>query len=137
MKEMVVALDSGRDVGITPDGPRGPVHKIKNGTIELASRTGVLICPAGGAAHPVHSASSWDSFNIPLPFAKVVIVFGEPIEIPKSPGPADRKKYKEFVEARMMELEDRADKISRGELDYPYPPPEPYPQLENDELESD
>lgn len=46
LRQLVGALNHGRDVGITPDGPRGPKYKVQMGVIELAKLSGVPIVPA-------------------------------------------------------------------------------------------
>ena len=65
---------------ITVDGPRGPVHKAKPGVLELARMTGLPVFPCAMACSrhiPLHR--SWDLANLPTPFAKVQIYWGEPI----------------------------------------------------------
>lgn len=67
---------------ITVDGPRGPVHKAKPGVLELARVTGLPVFPCAMACSrhiPLHR--SWDLADLPMPFAKVLIYWGEPIEI--------------------------------------------------------
>ena len=69
--EMIRLMESGFDVGITPDGPRGPRYTFNPGAITLAQKTGVKILPV-----QVHYASywrlkSWDGFMIPKPFSRV------------------------------------------------------------------
>ena len=64
---------------LTIDGPRGPLHVVKPGIFELAKRTGAIIYPVGIANSKycvIHRA--WDKTQIPWPFAKISIVFGEP-----------------------------------------------------------
>jgi len=67
---------------ITVDGPRGPVHKAKPGILELARVTGLPVFPCAMACTrhiPLHR--SWDLADLPMPFAKVLIYWGDPIMI--------------------------------------------------------
>jgi lysophospholipid acyltransferase (LPLAT)-like uncharacterized protein len=72
-------LQSGRDVVITPDGPRGPPEKVQPGVVALAKLTGYPIVPVSYDASRRILVRSWDRFLVPLPFARIQIVAGEPI----------------------------------------------------------
>ena len=63
---------------ITIDGPAGPRHVAKEGGLFLANRTGGRIIPVRICMKNSFKAPTWDKFQIPLPFSKVVIRFGEP-----------------------------------------------------------
>ncbi|MBQ4616145.1 MAG: lysophospholipid acyltransferase family protein [Mailhella sp.] len=72
---------------ITIDGPAGPYHVAKEGGFFLANRTGGRIVPVRIEMKNVFHAPTWDKFQIPLPFSKVMIHFGEPwgegtVEVP-------------------------------------------------------
>lgn len=45
LREIVHDLRDGFDVAITPDGPKGPRYKVKDGIVELARLTGKGIVP--------------------------------------------------------------------------------------------
>lgn len=64
------------------DGPRGPVHKIKPGILFLAQNLQIPIVPISAIADKsVSLKKSWDKFKIPLPFAKIAMVYGAPVNI--------------------------------------------------------
>ena len=67
------------DLVFTPDGPRGPRHKIKDGVVQLAKLTGRPIVPAAFACSNGHRFNSWDRFLLPYPWGKGVYSVGEPI----------------------------------------------------------
>lgn len=69
---------------VTVDGPRGPRHKAKNGVIFLASRVPALITPVRIIYKRAAHFKSWDKFQLPLPFSKVRIIYGEPYPIEAS-----------------------------------------------------
>ena len=102
-RELLRCLKAGRKVGITPDGPLGPPCRAQPGIIYLARAAGVPILPASFAARRQVEFNSWDRFIVPLPFSRVTVVFGEPMEV----GPDDD------VEAARLVLEERMNEINR------------------------
>jgi lysophospholipid acyltransferase (LPLAT)-like uncharacterized protein len=66
---------------ITPDGPRGPLHEFKPGAVMLAQITGKPILPVAVAASRAYKFRTWDRFELPLPFSRIAIVYGEPVKI--------------------------------------------------------
>ncbi len=76
--EMAGKLKSGMDCAITPDGPRGPAEKLKTGIAHISRLGGKPVVSMGTSAWPALHLSSWDSFLIPLPFARVSVVEGRP-----------------------------------------------------------
>ena len=66
---------------ITPDGPRGPVHEFKPGPVLLSQLSGKPILPISIAASPCIRFRTWDRFELPLPFSRIVIAYGEPVRI--------------------------------------------------------
>lgn len=81
-REMVEILRSGRDVGITPDGPRGPAREVKEGAVRVAQLAGMPIVPIANAlSHRIEVAKAWDRFQVPLPFGRSVVIYGEPVRV--------------------------------------------------------
>ncbi|MDP3542390.1 MAG: lysophospholipid acyltransferase family protein [Elusimicrobiota bacterium] len=79
---MVEILRSGRDVGITPDGPRGPAREVKEGAVRVAQLAGMPIVPIANAlSHRLEIAKAWDRFQVPLPFGRAVVIYGEPVRV--------------------------------------------------------
>ena len=50
------------------------------GIFFLAEKSGAAIVPVAVAARPSKRLSSWDRFIVPLPFSRVSVVFGDPID---------------------------------------------------------
>lgn len=67
------------DLVITPDGPRGPRHEVKEGVVQLARLSGRPVVPMAFAASRGHRFRSWDRFLLPYPFGRGVYSFGEPM----------------------------------------------------------
>mgnify|MGYP003867161061 CR=1 FL=1 len=72
-------LLKGNTTVLTPDGPTGPIYKVKPGIIYLQEKSEGEIIPLGIAIDKKIEANSWDKFNIPLPFSKVVLKIGSPV----------------------------------------------------------
>jgi lysophospholipid acyltransferase (LPLAT)-like uncharacterized protein len=73
---------------LTPDGPRGPVHEFKPGAVLLAQLTGRPILPIAVSASRTLRFSTWDRFELPLPFSRVAISIGEPVRVARGLDPA-------------------------------------------------
>ena len=80
---MKKALLSGFDVCITPDGPRGPRYQVQPGLLKIAQLTGCPIIPIHLRYSAAWRLSSWDRFVLPMPFSRVSVSFGPPVEIPR------------------------------------------------------
>jgi len=81
LRGLVRQIDAGTTVSVLVDGPRGPARVSKTGIIALARLTGVPIHPVAFSARPAIRLKSWDGSLIPLPFARVVCAFGDPIAV--------------------------------------------------------
>jgi lysophospholipid acyltransferase (LPLAT)-like uncharacterized protein len=66
-------------LGITPDGPTGPRHQLKEGVVQLARLSGRPIVPLAFACSSGHRFQSWDRFLLPYPWGKAVYSYGEPL----------------------------------------------------------
>jgi lysophospholipid acyltransferase (LPLAT)-like uncharacterized protein len=74
-------LQAGREVAITPDGPRGPALKYAPGALIAAQRSGAAILPVVAVADKAWRLRSWDQFMIPKPFARVTVAYGDPAAV--------------------------------------------------------
>jgi lysophospholipid acyltransferase (LPLAT)-like uncharacterized protein len=104
----------GSIIALTPDGPRGPSEVAKPGMIYFAQKTGKPVIAGGFAARPRLVFRSWDMFQLPLPFARCRIVYGDPIFIAPD---EDLEAATKRVESSIKELVAQADR----ELGYDLP----------------
>jgi len=74
-------LASGRDVVITPDGPRGPAYELGPGIIFLAQKSGAAVVPINMEYSSCWRIKSWDRFIVPRPFARVRVIIGAPYRV--------------------------------------------------------
>jgi len=71
-------MRAGYDFAFAIDGPRGPIHEVKPGAIYLAKKINTCIIPITFSSYPSIHLNSWDRYLLPLPFARSVVIFGEP-----------------------------------------------------------
>ena len=101
---LAAVLRSGGDAGLTIDGPRGPRGCVQQGATELSRMTGAVIIPVSNSARPRRLLSTWDRFQIPGPFAKVVIAYGEPFIVPSHSDRETREESRLRLERTLGEL---------------------------------
>jgi lysophospholipid acyltransferase (LPLAT)-like uncharacterized protein len=82
VRELLDVAGDGRDIGITPDGPRGPAKVCKSGAVYLASRTGLPLVPLSVSYRRFWALRSWDRFQLPWPGTSAVVHVGDPIRVP-------------------------------------------------------
>jgi len=97
---LVDVLKAGFDVGITPDGPRGPIYELKPGSIIVARRTKAPMLLVGAEFESAWQLNSWDRFVIPKPFSRVRMR----CEIIGNEQLTDRDGAAKLIEARLHEL---------------------------------
>jgi len=102
------------DIGLTPDGPKGPPKKLKKGIIFAASRTGFPIVPFGVAVDRSWRLKSWDRFRIPKPFSKCFVHLGPEIPVPPDLDDQGMKTYSNLVEQAMAEAEEQAEEALKN-----------------------
>jgi lysophospholipid acyltransferase (LPLAT)-like uncharacterized protein len=99
LRGVVRALQGGSVVAVTPDGPRGPVERVKPGVVAAAQHAGVPIIPATARVSRSWTLGSWDRFAIPKPFARIEVVYGVPLEV--GPGKEGLRAGMSAVEAAL------------------------------------
>lgn len=68
---LVKVMKAGHDVGITPDGPRGPCYGFKPGAVALARKEKKPVIMLGIKYSRAQCLKNWDGFQLPHPFAQV------------------------------------------------------------------
>jgi lysophospholipid acyltransferase (LPLAT)-like uncharacterized protein len=110
LRQLIKLTKEGYEVGITVDGPRGPRHEVKGGVIALASRTGVPILPTASRGRRTWTlVKSWDHFRVPKPFTEIVVLYGQPMQIPHRITEEEAHVYQKKLADELMELEARLD----------------------------
>ncbi|MFO0980518.1 MAG: lysophospholipid acyltransferase family protein [Planctomycetota bacterium] len=99
------------DVAITPDGPRGPAEVVKRGVVFCALLTGLPMMPVGIAAGCSWRFRSWDGFELPKPFARIVICVGEPIAVDEDRSPEAVEHARAVIQQAMVAVNRRARQL--------------------------
>jgi lysophospholipid acyltransferase (LPLAT)-like uncharacterized protein len=68
-------------VAITPDGPRGPVGTINPGLFYIALLAKIPIVAVACDSNREWIFNSWDKFRFPKPFARIKVVYSDPIYV--------------------------------------------------------
>ena len=64
----------------SPDGPRGPAFKMNTKITNIVQKTSSIIIPVAISYKRKFQLKTWDFFQIPLPFNKIIIDYIEVIE---------------------------------------------------------
>jgi len=129
LRELLRKAREGRELAITPDGPRGPARQLKLGALTLARLTGLPILPLSASGARVWRAGSWDRFMVPLPFTTVHVAYGPPVEIPRRVDDDELESLRVQVEATLNRLTDEVDLRAAGRPETEAGPSQP-PDLE-------
>jgi lysophospholipid acyltransferase (LPLAT)-like uncharacterized protein len=105
--ELTAVLASGRDVLITPDGPRGPAYDLGPGIIFLAQKSGAAVVPINMEYSAYWRVKSWDKFILPRPFSKVRVIFGQPHHVKSTRTPDEFEAERLRLQNAMMALVER------------------------------
>ena len=70
-RALIDVMRAGHDIGITPDGPRGPLYEVEPGVLVVTRRTGAPMVLLGAEFTRAWRLKSWDKFYVPWPFSRV------------------------------------------------------------------
>jgi lysophospholipid acyltransferase (LPLAT)-like uncharacterized protein len=102
--QLTQVLASGRDVVITPDGPRGPAYELGPGIIFLAQKSGAAVLPINLEYSRCWRLGSWDRFIVPRPFAKVRILINQPHRVRSTATPEEFESERLALQDALMAL---------------------------------
>ena len=102
--EMIRGMDRGLPMGFTVDGPKGPRYEVKSGVVLLAKKSGNPILPF--IVHPKKywMLNSWDKLHIPRPFARALMMFGNPIYV-------DAEASDDMIAGKRIEVQNELDRL--------------------------
>ena len=105
LRNLLLVLRQGALIGITPDGPRGPLRQAAPGVAQLAALSGVPVVPLAARTSRRVQLNTWDRMPVPLPFGRGVVVCGAAIPVP-------RDGWREAVPAITEALNQTADRAA-------------------------
>ena len=101
---MIQNVRAGKSVALTPDGPQGPVYRMNNGVIKIASTTGIPIIPLCIEFSSCwRIGSTWDGFCIPKPFSEIRLLWKAPVYIPRELTDEEQEAYRVRIEKELHE----------------------------------
>lgn len=101
LMQAIRALKEGFDIGITPDGPKGPRHEVAEGVIAMAQKTNAKIILIKIKPTRFWQFNSWDKFIIPKPFGTLYYYADEPIDVTS----LDMKEAKNLIKSGLLRYE--------------------------------
>lgn len=107
LRDMCDLLAQGKQVGFSPDGPRGPLQTVHGGVIMAAQQSGAPIVTLTFVSRRKIVFNSWDKFVLPLPFSTIVVARGEPFTLAEN---LPLEEAKEKVRRALNENVDRAER---------------------------
>jgi len=79
--ESIKELKNGYDLGITPDGPKGPRHEVSNGIVVMAQKSKAKIVLVEIKPSSYWQFKSWDKFIVPKPFGTIDYYISDLIDV--------------------------------------------------------
>ncbi|MCD6172650.1 MAG: lysophospholipid acyltransferase family protein [Sulfurimonas sp.] len=79
--ESIKEIKNGYDLGITPDGPKGPRHEVHDGIVIMAQKAKVKIVLVEIKPTKFWQLNSWDKFVIPKPFGTINYYISDLIDV--------------------------------------------------------
>ncbi|MBK7104071.1 MAG: lysophospholipid acyltransferase family protein [Ignavibacteriae bacterium] len=110
LESLILSAQNGKNVLITPDGPKGPIYKMKAGAVITAKKSGVPIIFTSVFNKKKLVLKSWDKFEIPYFFSEVKIKYSEPYYIDKNLSYDETDKMINTLENVLIDLENDLEK---------------------------
>ncbi len=117
--ESIRALREKAIFAVTPDGPRGPSGIVQGGVMTMAQKSGAALMPVGVSGRPRARVNSWDRYFVPAPFAKGLMLYGEPIFVPADASPDEVEALRQRFEREIHRVQSLADRAMGYEGDPP------------------
>jgi lysophospholipid acyltransferase (LPLAT)-like uncharacterized protein len=108
--ECLRAMESGWDVGLTMDGPRGPRYVAKPGAAFFARKSGNAVVPFSISVKNKWVMKSWDHFQIPKPFSRAILLIGDPIVVAENATEQQILEVEQKIQRSLDDLRERGDR---------------------------
>jgi lysophospholipid acyltransferase (LPLAT)-like uncharacterized protein len=111
LREMRGVIARSCVVGVTPDGPRGPLMRAKGGAVLVGQQTGAPLVAVSGSVKRARMLKTWDRFLLAWPFNRGVILFGEPILVAADARLEEFEAARRRLEGDLIRLTAEADRL--------------------------
>jgi len=99
--QAIKTIKQGYDIGITPDGPKGPRHEVADGIIVMAQRTKAKIVLVEIKPTRFWQFNSWDKFTVPKPFGTIHFYATEELDV----SSLELEEARELIKAGLLKHE--------------------------------
>jgi lysophospholipid acyltransferase (LPLAT)-like uncharacterized protein len=106
---MVDYAKNNESVVITPDGPKGPLNRMKAGAVITAKKSKAPLILVGIGYNKKRVLKSWDKFEIPKLFSAAKAVYSDPVYIKEDLSFADTSDLILNCERKLNELQFEAN----------------------------
>jgi len=112
-------LDEKTPAIFTADGPRGPIYQSKPGPIKLAQITQVPIGCFHLEPEKAWTTRSWDRFQIPKPFTRIAVSWGQWTRVPEDADPSTQAQLLQQLDDSLNRARRRAyQHLGKAEEDF-------------------
>jgi lysophospholipid acyltransferase (LPLAT)-like uncharacterized protein len=108
LRGVVRAIEQREPVSMMVDGPRGPARVAKVGVVAAARLSGEPLLPVALVSRPCIRFRSWDRTQLPLPFARVVVGFGERMAVDRGASDEEQERMCAVLDRKLAELHESA-----------------------------
>ena len=97
LETLMPLVAAGASTFLTPDGPAGPAHTVKDGVLDLGEQTGVPVVALRVRCSRAWHLPTWDRKLVPWPGSVIEVFYSEPLVITKDNRDAARVALCEFM----------------------------------------
>lgn len=109
LENLLAEAENKKNILITPDGPKGPIYKMKAGAVIVAKKRGIPIVLAGVYNYKKIKLKSWDHFEIPWFFSKSTIKYSQPYFVDNELSYEETDSMIKFIESELIQLENNLE----------------------------
>jgi lysophospholipid acyltransferase (LPLAT)-like uncharacterized protein len=107
LREVLRDIRAGKNIAVTPDGPKGPRRVVKEGVVYIAQVSGLPVVPFYFTASNKKRLRSWDQQIFPIPLSRAIFIYGAPILVPRD---GDVEEWRLTIERAMNDLAEEAER---------------------------
>lgn len=105
-----LVLKKSCDASLAVDGPHGPIGEVKMGVLKLAQLTRAPLIPGVAAARRRYIFErAWNKCYLPLPLSRCVVLYGDPITIPRLASDEELEKLRLQLQGALTDLKAKAE----------------------------
>jgi lysophospholipid acyltransferase (LPLAT)-like uncharacterized protein len=101
LKEIIRRMRQGEIGGMLADGPQGPARVAKMGSVIMARDARVPLIPVLWGTDRGWMFNSWDRYLVPKPYARVAVLYEEPLWVPSDASGDTLEPYRVLFEERL------------------------------------